>query len=92
MLATDVPEFAAEAESRHEEDHRSWACISGMAQGALAVVKVEELLDLESQGGWTFAHELAHLVLNCAPEALVTEVRATIRRSSRRTTSGASTR
>lgn len=74
VLATDVPELADAADEKHAEDHRAYACLSGMAQDTLAVVKVEELLDVESEGGWTFAHELAHLVLNQAPEALVAEV------------------
>ena len=66
-IATDVPELADARGERHQGDHRSYSCLSGVTTGALAIVKVEELLDIESEGGWTFAHEFAHLVLNHAP-------------------------
>ncbi|HEX5060576.1 MAG TPA: hypothetical protein VFV99_14510, partial [Kofleriaceae bacterium] len=42
-------------------DHRSYAAISGIATHGGAVAKIEELLDI-GEHGWTFAHELAHLV------------------------------
>lgn len=74
VLATDLPELSALAGTKDEEDHRAWSCISGLTEGALAIVKVEELLELQSEAGWTFAHELAHLALNHAPEELAREV------------------
>jgi tetratricopeptide (TPR) repeat protein len=71
VLATDLPELADVRGERDPEDYRSYSCLSGMTSGALAIVKVEELLDIESEGGWTFAHELAHLVFNHAPADVV---------------------
>lgn len=71
---TDLPELADVRDER-ADDHRAYACVAGLAYDKLAVVKVEELLELESGAGWTFAHELAHLVLTHAPEHLAARVR-----------------
>lgn len=73
-LVTDLPGFADARAQRAEDDHRAYDCITGMAYGKHAVVKVEEVLDISSQGGWTLAHELAHVVLELAPDAFVSEV------------------
>jgi tetratricopeptide (TPR) repeat protein len=76
VLPTDLPELAALKDERHAVDHRAYAHIGGLASGTLAIVKVEELLDIDSEAGWTFAHELAHLVLNHATQPLAEAVGA----------------
>jgi tetratricopeptide (TPR) repeat protein len=73
-LVTDLQGFADAREQRAEDDHRSYDCITGMAYGKDAVVKVEEVLDISSEGGWTLAHELAHVVLELAPDDFAAEV------------------
>lgn len=65
---TDLGLFEEVAAQRHE-DHRSYKAVSGVATHAGAVVKIEELLDIASDNGWTFAHELAHLAYFHLPEA-----------------------
>ena len=73
-LVTDLPGFSNAREQRADDDHRSYDCITGMAYGKDAVVKAEEVLDISSEGGWTLAHELAHVVLELAPDDFEAEV------------------
>ena len=61
VRATDVGLFADAANQRAADDQRSYDAITGMATHGGAIAKIEELLDIVSDGGWTFAHELAHL-------------------------------
>jgi hypothetical protein len=60
VRATDVGLFE-DAAGERADDHRSYDAISGVATHGGAIAKVEELLDIVTDGGWTFAHELAHL-------------------------------
>ena len=62
VRATDVELFNDLDGQRQEDDRRGYAAISGLACERSAIAKIEELLDVASDGGWTFAHELAHLV------------------------------
>ncbi|HEY5928194.1 MAG TPA: hypothetical protein VIV11_41185, partial [Kofleriaceae bacterium] len=62
VRATDVGLFEDVAGERAEDDHRSYDAITGVATHGGAVAKIEELLDVITDGGWTFAHELSHLV------------------------------
>lgn len=57
---TDVPEFASAIDSR-TADYRSYDAIGGLAAARLAVARIDELLDVVSDHGLVFAHELAHL-------------------------------
>jgi tetratricopeptide (TPR) repeat protein len=76
VRVTDLPELAGSAGQRHEEDHRSYDALGGVATHGCAAAKIEGLLDVASAGGWTFAHELAHLALFHAPDSIVEEVAA----------------
>jgi hypothetical protein len=58
---TDFPEFAEAEGMRFEDDHRSLCAISGVAGTHLALVRLDELLDVDRDNGWVFAHEFAHL-------------------------------
>jgi tetratricopeptide (TPR) repeat protein len=60
VRATDIGLFA-ESTGARAEDHRTYDAISGLATHGGAIAKIEELLDVVTDGGWTFAHELAHL-------------------------------
>jgi hypothetical protein len=62
VRATDLAELAEAAGARFADDHRSMDAIAGVATRAIAIAKIENLLDVVSDGAWTFAHELAHLV------------------------------
>ncbi|MBI3071410.1 MAG: hypothetical protein HYY84_04700 [Deltaproteobacteria bacterium] len=62
VRATDLPEFQDLAGVREEDDHRAYDAVGGLATEKLAVVKVEELIDVDSEEGWVFAHEFAHMV------------------------------
>jgi len=57
---TDVPELSGTISGR-TEDHRSYDAIGGLAASRLAVARIDELLDVVSESGLVFAHELAHL-------------------------------
>ncbi len=63
----DVPEFGELVGVRHDDDHRSYASLEGLAGHELACAKVEGLLDTREEG-WTFAHEFAHLAHAALPE------------------------
>ena len=69
VRATDIDLFKDAAGERAEDDHRSYDAITGIATHGGAVAKIEELLDIVTDGGWTFAHELAHLAFFHIPEA-----------------------
>ena len=56
---TDLPEFAGEQD--RTDDHRTLEAIGGLASERLAVARVLDLVNIDHEGGWTFAHELAHL-------------------------------
>jgi hypothetical protein len=60
LRPTDVPELSG-ATSGRTEDHRSYEAIGGLAASQLAVARIDELLDVVSDHGLVFAHELAHL-------------------------------
>jgi len=57
---TDVPELSLANRGR-THDHRSYEAIGGLAAPRLAVTRIDELLDVVSDNGFVFAHELAHL-------------------------------
>lgn len=61
VRATDVELFAEVAGVRESDDQRSYDAITGVATHGGAIAKIEELLDVVGDGGWTFAHELSHL-------------------------------
>ncbi len=58
---TDRPELASLAAARHLEP-RGFDALHGIASPTFAVAKVESLPDIVTELGWSFAHELAHLV------------------------------
>jgi tetratricopeptide (TPR) repeat protein len=60
VRATDIGLFE-DAAGERAADHRSYDAVTGVATHGGAIAKIEELLDVVSDGGWTFAHELAHL-------------------------------
>ncbi|HEX7704061.1 MAG TPA: tetratricopeptide repeat protein, partial [Kofleriaceae bacterium] len=62
VRATDVHLFEHVAGRRARDDHRSYDAISGVATPRGAIAKIEELLQVAGDHGWTFAHEFAHLV------------------------------
>lgn len=64
----DLPEFEGLELEKFEDDHRSFAAMSGLADGELAVAAVDTLLHMDVEG-WTFAHELAHLVELVLPDS-----------------------
>jgi tetratricopeptide (TPR) repeat protein len=74
VRATDVGLFADAAGERADDDQRSYAAISGLATHGGAVAKIEELLDVVTDGGWTFAHELAHLAFFHMPDDLAAPI------------------
>lgn len=61
VRATDVELFAEVAGVRESDDQRSYDAITGVATHGGAIAKIEELLDVVTDGGWTFAHEISHL-------------------------------
>ena len=65
---TDLPEFAGD--SGRTDDHRTVEAIGGLAAEHLAVARVVDLINIENENGWTFAHELAHLAFFYMPEEL----------------------
>lgn len=67
VRATDLEELAA-AEGERAPDHRAEQAIGGLATDGFACARVIGLLNIEAQGGWTFAHELAHLAFFELPE------------------------
>jgi tetratricopeptide (TPR) repeat protein len=71
----DLPAFAPGSGER-AEDHRCIDAITGAAVADTAASKIEGLLDVDSPGGWVFAHELAHLAYFHMPEPLAADVRA----------------
>jgi tetratricopeptide (TPR) repeat protein len=67
VRATDLSELAGIEEER-SDDHRSYEAIGGLANRKIAVARAEELLDVASEHGLVFAHELAHLVFFHLPQ------------------------
>jgi tetratricopeptide (TPR) repeat protein len=57
---TDLSELSL-ADRGRTDDHRSYGAIGGLAAPRLAVARIDELLDVVSDHGLVFAHELAHL-------------------------------
>lgn len=74
VRVTDLPELADVAGERAKDDFRSYDALGGVATPGCAVAKIEQLLDVVSPAGWTFAHEFAHLALHHAPEAVFERV------------------
>jgi cytochrome c-type biogenesis protein CcmH/NrfG len=74
VRATDVGLFDEVAGERHDEDHRTYDAISGLATHGGAIAKIEELLDVVTDGAWTFAHELAHLAFFHMPDDLAAPI------------------
>lgn len=74
VRATDIGLFADIAGEREDDDQRSYDAISGLATHGGAVAKIEELLDVVSETGWTFAHELAHLAFFHMPDDLAAPI------------------
>ena len=72
---TDVPELSLPNRGR-TDDHRSYEAIGGLAAPRLAVARIDELLDVVSDSGFVFAHELAHLAFFHLAGALRAEVEA----------------
>ncbi len=62
VRSTDL-EPLSEASGVRTDDHRDVTAITGLASDRIALSKVEDLLDVDGEHGWVFAHELAHLVL-----------------------------
>ncbi len=58
---TDLAPLAGAAGER-TEDHRTPGAIGGLAADRLACARVIALQNVRGELGWTFAHELAHLV------------------------------
>ncbi len=61
VRATDHPEFTEREAHRFEDDSRTMSALSGVAGETLALVRLDELLDIGPTDGWVFAHEFAHL-------------------------------
>jgi hypothetical protein len=68
VRATDIGLFEDIAGERADDDHRSYDAITGVATHGGAIAKIEELLDVLTPGGWTFAHELSHLAFFHLPD------------------------
>lgn len=66
---TDLPELSQHAGEVFEDDHRAFDALGGVATHKVACSRVLELLNIEAPRGWTFAHELAHLVFFVLSEA-----------------------
>jgi tetratricopeptide (TPR) repeat protein len=64
VRTVDLPQWQSAARDRLEGDHRALAATGGVASAEerLAAARIEELLDVASESGWTFGHEFAHLV------------------------------
>ncbi len=68
VRSIDLPEFAGLEDVRFE-DHRTFDALTGLAsEKGIALSKIETLLEVETQNGSVFAHELAHLVHYFLPE------------------------
>jgi tetratricopeptide (TPR) repeat protein len=64
VRTVDLPEWRTATGARFADDHRAMDTLGGVAdsEAQLAAARIEELLDVVSEHGFTFAHELAHLV------------------------------
>jgi len=59
----------AELDGERHHDDRAYAGIGGLASSSgIAVARIEDLLNV-GEGGWVFAHELAHLAFWALPQA-----------------------
>ena len=72
VRTVDLPEWRAASGDRFADDHRAFDALGGVAdsEAKLAAARLEDLLDVVTENGWTFAHELAHLVFFHAPDEL----------------------
>lgn len=75
LRPTDVPELSRLPRER-TDDHRSYDALGGLAASRLAVARIDELLDVVSDHGLVFAHELAHLAFFHVAGELRAEVEA----------------
>ena len=78
MRPTDISELSL-ADRRRTDDYRSYDAIGGLAAPRLAVARIDELLDVVSDHGFVFAHELAHLAFFHLVGELRTQVEALYR-------------
>lgn len=81
VRATDIGLFEDLSGEREHADQRSYDAISGLATHGGAVAKIEELLDIMTDAGWTFAHELAHLAFFHMPDELAAPLHALYQRA-----------
>jgi tetratricopeptide (TPR) repeat protein len=81
VRSTDLPELALANRGR-TDDHRSYEAIGGLAAPRLAIARIDELLDVVSDHGLVFAHELAHLAFFHLSGKLRTQVEALYREAS----------
>lgn len=72
---TDLAELSRIGQGR-TEDHRAHEALGGLAAPQLAVARIDELLDVVSEHGLVFAHELAHLAYFHLADALRARVEA----------------
>ncbi|MFO0694180.1 MAG: hypothetical protein U0230_11530 [Polyangiales bacterium] len=84
VRTVDLEVFRDYDAERFEDDDRALAALGGVAgaRDNVALSRIEELLDVESERGFVFAHELAHLAYFHLPEALRERVRALHRHAS----------
>lgn len=61
VRSTDLPELERYTGQR-TDDHRVYEAIDGLATARMAIASITDLMDVESPGGWVFAHEFAHMV------------------------------
>jgi tetratricopeptide (TPR) repeat protein len=76
VRTVDLPEWQEESGARFSDDHRAFDALGGVADPVanLAVARIEGLLDIVTEAGWTFAHEIAHLAYFHASDALRAQV------------------
>jgi tetratricopeptide (TPR) repeat protein len=74
VRTTDHPDFAGDEDHRFADDHRALSALSGVAGAKLALVRLDELLDVGIEQGWVFAHEFAHLAHRCMADGPRAEV------------------
>lgn len=67
VRATDLPEYE-ELLQQFSEDRRAYEASTGLATPKVAMAKVEDLMNVSGEHGWTFAHEFAHLAYFHLPE------------------------
>jgi tetratricopeptide (TPR) repeat protein len=60
VRAVDLGIFK-ELDGIRDDDHRSYTAATGLAEKQTAIVKVEDLFDIDGDNGFVFAHEFAHV-------------------------------